>query len=400
MSASRLSVAVIQGGPSSEAEVSRASAKGVADALKQAGHAVVRLELNDHLAESLRTGGYDVVFPVVHGAVGEDGSLQGLLEVLGLSYVGANVLASALAMDKPFAKKIFSLAGIPVPEGIALSSYESPQIAADRARSEIGGALVVKPAANGSAIGVARLEANASEDDLANAIAAVWEIDAVALVESFLRGREVTCGVLDLDGEAKALPPTEIKSPNDAFYTYAARYAAGRSVHTCPAELGEKNHGARTRARGARAHRARVSRSLSRRFRGWRNRGRRHGARAQHDARLHCDEPLPRSGGGRGHLVSAVVRFVRAPSLASRWRTSKCVVAVSWVIRRKKRAGENAAKASRNEFVIEENAKSPKKIGRSRVSPETRCESAGQTTASCAPLMREQPARGARFAFW
>jgi D-alanine-D-alanine ligase len=235
-----LSVAVIQGGPSSEAEVSRASAKGVGDALKQAGHSVVRLELDDHLAESLRTGGYDVVFPVVHGAVGEDGSLQGLLEVLGLPYVGANVLASALAMDKPMAKKIFSLAGIRTPKGLALSSYESPQIAADRARAEIGGALVVKPAANGSAIGVARLEANASLDDLANAIAAVWEIDSVALVESFLRGREVTCGVLDLDGDPKALPPTEIKSPNDAFYTYSARYAPGRSVHTCPADLGEK----------------------------------------------------------------------------------------------------------------------------------------------------------------
>lgn len=259
----RLSVAVIQGGPSSEAEVSRASAKGVADALKQAGHAVVRLELNDHLAESLRTGAYDVVFPVVHGAVGEDGSLQGLLEVLGLSYVGANVLASALAMDKPTAKKIFSLAGIPVPKGLALSSYESPQIAADRVRAEIGGALVVKPAANGSAIGVARLEANASVDDLANAIAAVWEIDSVALVESFLRGREVTCGVLDLEDGPKALPPTEIKSPNDAFYTYQARYAAGRSVHTCPAELGEKIS-ARVQELAVRAHIALGCRDLSR----------------------------------------------------------------------------------------------------------------------------------------
>ena len=258
-----LSVAVIQGGPSSDAVVSRASAKGVADALKQAGHAVVRLELNDHLAESLRTGGYDVVFPVVHGAVGEDGSLQGLLEVLALPYVGANVLSSALAMDKPTAKKIFSLAGIPVPRGIALSSYESPQIAADRARLEAPGAVVVKPAANGSAIGVARLEANASLDDLANAIEAVWKIDDVALVESFLRGREVTCVVLHVDGDPKALPPTEIKSPNDAFYTYQARYAAGRSVHTCPADLGDAIT-ARVQELAVRAHIALGCRDLSR----------------------------------------------------------------------------------------------------------------------------------------
>lgn len=233
----RLTVAVVQGGPSSEAEVSRASAKGVADALKQAGHAVVRLELDDHLAESLRTGGYDVVFPVVHGAVGEDGSLQGLLEVLGLAYVGANVLASAVAMDKPTAKKIMSLTGVPVPRGVVLAKGESAEKAAERARHEAGPALVVKPAANGSAIGVARIEKDAPLEEVARAIEAVWKIDDHALAETFLRGREVTCGVLDLDGVAKALPPTEIASPKDAFYTYEARYAPGRSVHTCPANL-------------------------------------------------------------------------------------------------------------------------------------------------------------------
>ena len=234
-----LTVAVIQGGPSSEAEVSRASAKGVAEALKAAGHKAIRLELNDHLAESLRTGGYDVVFPVVHGQVGEDGSLQGLLEVLGLSYVGANVLASAIAMDKPTAKKLLAAAGIPVPRGVALARGNDARAAAEHARKAAGPALVVKPAANGSAIGVARLEESAPVEEIAAAIDAVWKIDDVALAETFLKGREVTCGVLDLGGVAKALPPTEIKAPNDAFYTYSARYAPGRSVHTCPAELGD-----------------------------------------------------------------------------------------------------------------------------------------------------------------
>src|SRR3982074_2986510 len=90
----RLSVAVVQGGPSTEAEVSRASAVGVTKALEEVGHRAVRLELDAHLAESLRTGGYDVVFPVAHGAVGEDGSLQGLLEVLEIPYVGSGVLAA------------------------------------------------------------------------------------------------------------------------------------------------------------------------------------------------------------------------------------------------------------------------------------------------------------------
>ena len=103
----KLSVAVIQGGPSSEAEVSRASAKSVAAALAKGGHRVVRHELDAFLSDSLRTGGYEVMFPVSHGAVGEDGSLQGLLEVLDVPYVGSNVLASALAMNKRIAKLLF-----------------------------------------------------------------------------------------------------------------------------------------------------------------------------------------------------------------------------------------------------------------------------------------------------
>ena len=243
--------------------MSRASAKGVAEALKQAGHDAVRLELDDHLPESLRTGGYDVAFPVVHGAVGEDGSLQGLLEVLGLAYVGANVLASAVAMDKPMAKKIMSLAGVPVPRGAVLVKGEDAKKAAERARQEAGPALVVKPAANGSAIGVARLEKDAPLEDVARAIEAVWKIDDVALAETFLRGREVTCGVLELDGVAKALPPTEIASPKDAFYTYEARYAPGRSVHTCPAKL-DAPISARVQELAVSAHRALGCRDLSR----------------------------------------------------------------------------------------------------------------------------------------
>ncbi|HEY8086419.1 MAG TPA: D-alanine--D-alanine ligase [Polyangiaceae bacterium] len=233
----RLSVAVVQGGASTEAEVSRASAKGVAAALEQAGHGVVRLELDAFLSESLRTGGYDVVFPVAHGALGEDGSLQGLLEVLGLPYVGSGVLASALAMHKRVARGVFERAGLPVAKGIAVSRAEGDaRAAAGRARREVGERLVVKPSSHGSAIGVTRLEAAASIEDVARAIDEVWALDDFAVVEHFARGREITCGVLDL-GAVEALPPTEILSPRDPFYTYEARYAPGRSVHVCPAQL-------------------------------------------------------------------------------------------------------------------------------------------------------------------
>ncbi len=231
----RLSVAVVQGGPSTEAEVSRASATSVGEALEQAGHTVVRLELDPYLAESLRTGGYDVVFPVAHGAVGEDGSLQGLLEVLALPYVGSGVLASALAMHKRVARVLFERAGLRVAKGIAVARGDVGAAAA-RARREVGDRLVVKPSAQGSAIGVTRLDEHASTGEVARAIEAVWAIDEFAVVEHFARGQEVTCGVLDLEW-ATALPPTEILSPHDSFYTYEARYAPGRSVHVCPARL-------------------------------------------------------------------------------------------------------------------------------------------------------------------
>jgi D-alanine-D-alanine ligase len=273
----RLSVAVVQGGPSPEAEVSRASAAGIAAALGEQGHRVVRLELNGFLPESLRTGGFDVVFPVAHGAVGEDGCLQGLLEVLDLPYVGSGVLASALAMDKHQARIAFAAAGLPIARGtVAVRGREDALAAAKRARSEVGARLVVKPSTAGSAIGVARFDEGASEADVARGIEAAWELASSALLEHFARGREVTCGVLDvatapgvdraasLGGDApSALPPTEIASPHDPFYTYEAKYAPGRSVHTCPAVLGPELT-RRVQSIAERAHLALGCRDLSR----------------------------------------------------------------------------------------------------------------------------------------
>jgi D-alanine-D-alanine ligase len=256
-------VAVVQGGPSAEAEVSRASAAGVAKGLTDAGHHVVRLELDAFLAESIRSGGFDVVFPVVHGAVGEDGSLQGLLEVLGVPYVGSGVLASAMAMDKRVARMAFAAEGLPIAKGIAVArGSTTARDAAERARREVGGRVVVKPSSSGSAIGVARFAEDASVEDVARAVEAAWELADAVIVEHFARGREVTCGVLDV-GEARALPPTEIKAPSDAFYTYEARYAPGRSVHFCPAPLGDALV-ARVQEVALVAHRALGCRDLSR----------------------------------------------------------------------------------------------------------------------------------------
>lgn len=258
----KLSIAVVQGGPSSEAEVSRASATSVARGLAAAGHRVVRLELDPFLAESIRGGGYELVFPVSHGAVGEDGSLQGLIEVLELPYVGSDVLASALAMNKRVAKLLFADQGLPIAAAVDARRGGDARELAKTAIAELGARVVVKPCSNGSAIGVARFDDGATEDALADAIEGAWAVDDRVLVERFAPGREVTCGVLD-EGEPKALPPTEIQAPKDAFYTYEARYAPGRSNHVCPAPF-EPALVARIQEVAVAAHRALGCRDLSR----------------------------------------------------------------------------------------------------------------------------------------
>jgi D-alanine-D-alanine ligase len=233
-----MKIAVIAGGASVEAEVSRASAAGVSAALRLAGHVVTTLELDRALAASLLSGQFDVAFPVAHGALGEDGSLQGLLEVLDLAYVGSNVLASAAAMSKPLAKLVFASVGLPVARGIAIARGDATSAAA-RARAELGGGVVVKPAGGGSAIGVTRIEPGMPDEAVAAALTEVWQLDAVALVEDFARGREITCSVLDTGDGPRALAATEIISRKDAFYNYSAKYGPGRSEHLCPAPLGK-----------------------------------------------------------------------------------------------------------------------------------------------------------------
>jgi D-alanine-D-alanine ligase len=260
----RLKVAVICGGPSSEAEVSRASGKAIAAALTEKGHTVARVELDHFTSESIRQGGYDVVFPIAHGAVGEDGGLQGLLEVLGVPYVGSGVLASAVAMDKPTAKLVFASRGLPLARGRAVRPGDGEPLAlAQKARVDVGRALVVKPVASGSAIGVHRFTADAADEAVAAAILATFRLGDGALIEEMLVGREVTCGVLERNGTVSALPPTEILAEKDAFYTYEARYAPGRSRHVCPAQLGEANV-ALVQEIAVRAHQSLGCRDLSR----------------------------------------------------------------------------------------------------------------------------------------
>lgn len=260
-----MKVAVIQGGPSAEAEVSRSSAKGVAGALVAAGHDPHRLELNATLPQALLQGGFEVAFPVAHGRLGEDGALQGLLEILGLPYVGSGVLAAAIAMDKVAAKLAFRAAMLPLAAEVVIRGGDDIDAAVTLVLRALGDSVVVKPSCQGSAIGVTRVRAASQGTDLRDAIATALRFGDTALVERFVRGREVTCAILDVPslGGIKACPPTEIFSNAADWYDFASRYAPGGSDHQCPANL---STGLTQRVQDAAigAHRALGCRDLSR----------------------------------------------------------------------------------------------------------------------------------------
>ncbi len=261
---SGFSVAVVAGGPSTEANVSRTSAKGVSAALEQAGHRASVLELDTGLAEKLLAGGFDVVFPVTHGPLGEDGCLQGLLEVLELPYVGSGVLGSALAASKPHAKQLFRAAGLPLAQDALVERGEDLGARASALRAELGRALVVKPASGGSAIATTRVREDQADADLVQAIAQALDVDRFALVERFIVGKEITCGILETeDGEPEALPPTLILAKAADWYDFTSRYAAGGSEHQCPAPL-EPARTAQVQEIAVAAHRALGARDLSR----------------------------------------------------------------------------------------------------------------------------------------
>jgi D-alanine-D-alanine ligase len=244
--------------------VSRASAAGVSRALQEAGHTATVIELDPSLAERLRSDTFDVAFPIVHGYLGEDGCLQGLLEILGMPYVGSGVLASALAMSKPHAKAQFSRVGLPIAKDAIVLRGEDLANRASEIRATLGGAVVVKPGAGGSAIGVEPISEDAPDSTFVAALERALALDAQVLVETFLVGKETTCAVLEReDSIARALPPTLIEPKAAGWYDFRSKYAPGGSAHRCPppysgALIERIQHAAET------AHRVLGCRDLSR----------------------------------------------------------------------------------------------------------------------------------------
>jgi D-alanine-D-alanine ligase len=255
----RPTVAVVCGGPSAEAEVSRVSGRGVAEALRATYTTVLTLELDREIDLRLRESAVDVVFPVLHGPLGEDGSFQGLLEVLGLPYVGSGVAASACAMDKVIAKQLFRAYGVPVARDVVVHRADGAPGAAQRVLDSLSRSVVVKPSCQGSAIGVMF---PGDEAALVRSLEQAFGYDERVLVEERIAGREITVGILEQE-EPEALPVVEVRTPPGSWYDFQHRYTPGLSEHVVPAPLPAEQY-RRTQALAKLAHRALGCRDLSR----------------------------------------------------------------------------------------------------------------------------------------
>ncbi|MFD2640327.1 D-alanine--D-alanine ligase family protein [Piscibacillus salipiscarius] len=233
-----MNIAVLYGGTSKEREVSLSTGKGIIQALKQLGHDVIGIDFNPKHLDSImgKVKDCDLVFIGLHGKQGEDGTVQGLLDLMDIPYVGSGVLASSLAMDKSKAKQIFASHNIPVAKGITFGNHQNVNSVEEKIQEQFKLPIVVKPNQEGSTLGLTIVN---QESQIKEAIDLAFTHDFEILVEEFIEGRELTCAVLGSKGEEEALPIIEI-IPNSEYYDYESKYSEGGSEHICPAEVDEK----------------------------------------------------------------------------------------------------------------------------------------------------------------
>ena len=232
-------VAVVLGGPSSEAEVSRSTGGAIAEALREKGYNAVEVELvPEKLVEQLREIDAKVVFNAVHGMYGEDGRLQSMLEAIKMPYTGSGVLASAVAMDKVATKRFLISANISTPKCLMYNKRFDNDMA--KIEKEIiatfGVPVVIKAADQGSSIGV---EIVKEEADVAAALENTFKYSDLVLVEECINGKELTCGVMEVEGELKALPIVMI-APHSGSYDFHSKYTKGATDYLVPAPLSEE----------------------------------------------------------------------------------------------------------------------------------------------------------------
>jgi len=244
-------VAVLMGGSSSEREVSLNSGKACADALEGEGYRVTRIDVGPDVATVLAGLRPDVAFNALHGPDGEDGTIQGLLEILKIPYSHSGVLASALAMDKERAKVVMRAAGVDVPGGRVVNRMEAAR------EHVLPPPYVIKPVSEGSSMGVIIVRDGRSHPPQILA-SDEWRFGDQVLAEHYIAGRELTCGVM---GD-KPLGVIEVKAATE-WYDYDAKYAPGGSIHVLPAEL-KPNVYQRVQELALTAHQALGCRGVSR----------------------------------------------------------------------------------------------------------------------------------------
>jgi D-alanine-D-alanine ligase len=226
-------VVILTGGPSAEASVSKQSAAQVRHGLENSGFSVQVIELDKNCAAELIKLEPDVVFPVLHGPPGEDGTAQGLLEILEIPYIGSDVRASAMAMDKAVAKDLFRRSGLPVTQDYLVQPNDNLEQAAKEITACLGKGVVIKPLNQGSALGVQLLPEGG---DIERALSQCLDFGA-CLVEPFILGREITVGVLDTDDGSLVHPVIEICTAESEWYDFHNKYTPGQSTHEIPAKI-------------------------------------------------------------------------------------------------------------------------------------------------------------------
>jgi len=229
MTLPKLHVAVLMGGWSSERPVSLMSGEGVAKALEARGHRVTRIDMGRDVAQRLAEAAPDVVFNALHGAPGEDGTVQGMMDLMGLVYTHSGLATSVIAIDKELTKQALVPHGIPMPGGRIVDSEEL------YARDPLARPYVLKPVNEGSSVGVAIVTADGNMGNpISRDAQGPWQDFDRLLAEPFIRGKELTTAVI---GD-RALTVTELK-PKSGFYDFDSKYTDGLTEHVCPAEIPE-----------------------------------------------------------------------------------------------------------------------------------------------------------------
>lgn len=247
----RLRVAVLAGGWSEERAVSLKSGEAVYQSLDRNKYDISWYDPREDLDVLMKKrGGIDMAFVLLHGQLGEDGRMQGMLDTLGIAFVGSGVLSSAMAFNKRVAKALYRSEGMTVPRDVILRRGDDEHM--DREAESLGLPVVVKPVSEGSSVGICIADSAAG---LRNGVAQAFQFCSEVLVEEYVKGREVTCCVLG-NRELKTLPIIEIRPEAAyAFFDYEAKYTPGATEEICPAPISE-TLAERVRENAKRAHRA------------------------------------------------------------------------------------------------------------------------------------------------